>query len=174
MPFESASFDLVWSSHVFHGLPDIDGAALAVREVLRPGGFAVLREDASTARFLPLDVGTGKPGFEGRIHQAFMEWFVEDRLKRGRYPYGWTRTLEVAGLRGTRAESILHEARAPLSPVQKEYLAYSLRRRLDYESISPEDRQAALAVTDPASPHYAMNRRDLHFTAISTIYVGRA
>jgi ubiquinone/menaquinone biosynthesis C-methylase UbiE len=174
MPFEARSFDLVWSSHVFHGLPDIDGAARALRRVLRPGGYAVLREDASAPRFFPLDLGVGKPGFESRIHQAFLEWFVADRLQRGRYPYGWTHPLETIGLRNVEARSILHEARPPFTAAQKDYIAYAIRRRLDYESITQEDRATALAVTDPASPHYALNRRDLHFTSISTIYIGQA
>jgi ubiquinone/menaquinone biosynthesis C-methylase UbiE len=174
LPFDDNEFDLVWSSHVFHGLPDIDGAARQVRRVLKSAGTAALREDGSTSRFLPLDCGVGKPGFEGRVHQAFMEWFVEDRLARGRYPHGWTHTLETIGLTNVRAQSILHEARPPLTPAQKDYLAYSLRRRLDFEKITDEDKQSALAVTDPASPHYAMSRTDLHFTAVSTLYTGVA
>jgi ubiquinone/menaquinone biosynthesis C-methylase UbiE len=174
MPFEAAGFDLVWSSHVFHGLPDIDGAARELRRVLRPGGYAVLREDASTPRFFPLDVGVGRPGFEGRIHQAFMEWFVADRLQRGRYPHGWTHTLETIGLRNVEARSILHEARPPFTAAQKDYIAYAIRRRLEYDSITPEDRATALAITDPANPYYALNRGDLHFTSTSTTYIGQA
>jgi ubiquinone/menaquinone biosynthesis C-methylase UbiE len=174
LPFDNASFDLVWSSHVFHALTDIDAAARQLRRVLRPQGIAVLREDASSVRFLPLDFGVGKPGLEGRIHQAFMEWFVEDRLKLGRYPHGWTHTLDNAGLRQVRAESILHQARPPFSQDQKDYMAYALRRRSDYPTLSAEDRATVVEITDPASPNYVFNRKDLHFTASSTIYTGVA
>ena len=174
LPFPGGTFDVAWASHVFHGLRDIDAAARELARVVRPGGVVVLRENRSNLLCLPLDCGTGTPGLEGRLHEAFHKSFVENRLKLGRYPFGWTHALEQAGLASVEARSILHEARPPLREDQKQYLAYFLRSRLQCEGVSEEDRQTVLAITDPAHPAYALNRPDLYVTAVSTIYIGHA
>jgi SAM-dependent methyltransferase len=42
LPFEDASFDLVWSHGVIHHIPDTDQALTEFKRVLRPGGTAIV------------------------------------------------------------------------------------------------------------------------------------
>jgi SAM-dependent methyltransferase len=107
LPFAPQSFDLVWSSHVFHGLRDLPGAAEAIRRVIKPGGRFVLRENRVTASLLPDDPGIGEPGLESRLNQAFEACLRKDRAERRRYPHGWAHLLIAAGFRDVRARCFL-------------------------------------------------------------------
>jgi hypothetical protein len=54
----------------------------------------------------------------------------------------------------------------------KEYLHHWLSRKQEYEGIAPEDLSVLRAITRKDGPEYFLNRRDLIFTSVSTIYVG--
>jgi hypothetical protein len=43
MPFEDASFDFIWCSHVLEHVPDDRKAMAEMKRVLRPGGLAVIQ-----------------------------------------------------------------------------------------------------------------------------------
>lgn len=170
-PFEAGSFDLAWTSHVLHILKDPVAGAKALAGVTKPGGRVAVREDGAHAWVLPLDTGVGRPGLEYRTTAAFMEWFVDDRLGRGRVPFGWTEVLRKAGLKEVRAKAFLFEAAPPFAAAQLDYLRKYLRGRLR-ESLSAEDKTALERLTDPASPHDFARRPDLHVVSVSTVYVG--
>lgn len=172
-PFPAGAFDLVWTSHVLHVLKDPVAGARALAGVTRPGGRVAVREDGAHAWVLPLDTGVGRPGLEYRMAAAFMEWFVDDRLGRGRVPFGWTEVLRQAGLKEVRAKAFLFEAAPPFAPTQVEYLRKYLRGRLR-EALSAEDKAALERLTDPASEHDFAKRPDLHLVSVSTVYVGTA
>lgn len=172
LPFENGTFDLAWASHVLHGQQDYLNAARELRRVVRPGGRVVLREDQSTMSFLPYDLRIGKPGLEFRIRKAFLDWFLEDRLKRGRCPYGWATVLKSAGLTDVRTKSFLHEVPQPFTVRQSAYLESTLTRALNDRRVSRQDRAVIRRLVDPTGPDYAFRRDDLHFTAITTLYVG--
>jgi SAM-dependent methyltransferase len=173
LPFEDGAFDLVWSSHVFHGLGNIAAAARELKRVLKPGGRFALRENRVLSAVLPNDIGFGPAALEARADLAFTKWLAEDRAERGRYPYLWGQILRDAGLRDVRAKSFLHEANAPFTGAQREYLRYHLGRKSEWD-VSEEDRRTWLAITDPASPRYVLNRPDLYYVSVSTIYLGTA
>lgn len=42
LPFESASYDFVYASHVLEHIPDDEAAISEIRRILRPGGIAIL------------------------------------------------------------------------------------------------------------------------------------
>src|SRR5690606_7902869 len=54
--------DLVWSSHVLHHLGDQQQALTRLAARLRPGGLLALAEGGLPMRFLPRDIGFGRPG----------------------------------------------------------------------------------------------------------------
>jgi SAM-dependent methyltransferase len=172
MPFAPQSYDLVWSSHVFHGLRNLPAAAEAVRRVIKPGGRFVLRENRVTASLLPDDLGIGEPGLESRLNQAFEAWLRKDRAERGRYPHGWAHLLIAAGFRDVITRCFLHQVVLPFTDAQKQYLRYWLDRKREIEGVLPSDIEVVNQLVDPASPHYFLKRDDLVFTAVSTIFIG--
>jgi ubiquinone/menaquinone biosynthesis C-methylase UbiE len=172
-PFEKATFDLAWTSHVLHILKDPVAGAKALKGVLRKGGRLAVREDGAHTWMLPLDTGVGRPGLESRTTAAFMEWFVDDRLARGRVPFGWTEVLRKAGLTEVRPKSFLFEADPPFTAEQTEYLRKYLRGRLR-ETLTAEDKQTLEQITDPKSEHDFAKRPDLRVVSVSTVYVGQA
>jgi len=174
MPFPPQSFDLVWSSHVFHGLRNLPEAATAMRRALKPGGRFVLRENRVTASLLPDDLGIGEPGLESRLNRAFEAWLRKDRAERGRYPHGWAHLLIAAGFRDVRARSFLHQAAPPFTNTQRQYLHYWLARKREIEGVSPSDIEVLNHLVDQEGPHYFLKRDDLVFTAVSSIYTGVA
>jgi SAM-dependent methyltransferase len=172
LPFPAGTFDLVWSSHVFHSLPDVVKAAGIVYRVLRPGGRFALRENRVTATLLPPDIGFGEPGLETRLNSAFDRWLQRDRAARGRYPHGWLHLLHQAGFSQVAARSFLHQAAPPFNPHQRAYLHYWLERKQEIEGIDPADRQIVRQLTDKNSDRYFLRRDDLYYVSVSTIYSG--
>lgn len=167
-----ASMDLVWSSHVLHGLADIPGALRSLYRVTRPGGRIVLRENRINASMLPYDIGIGKPGLEARLALLFVNAFTEDRIQRGRYPHGWEHALREAGCKKVAVKSFLHEVSAPFSEDDRLYLTHTLRRRIGTKGLSEEDNATLRQLVDPRSRHFFLNRDDVNYIAYSTIYVG--
>lgn len=174
MDYPEGHFDLVWSSHVFHGLADLLGAATLIRRVVRPGGRFVLRENRVSARLLPDDLGFGEPGLESRLNAAFEAWLRRDRLERGRYPHGWLHLLRNAGFAAPTARSFLYEIQSPIPTGLAQYLRSWLGRRAMVDGVSDADRQLVAALCNPEHPQYFLKRDDLHFTAVSSIYIGTA
>jgi SAM-dependent methyltransferase len=174
MPFAPRSFDLVWSSHVFHGLRNLPEAAASIHRVIKPGGRFVLRENRVTAGLLPDDLGLGEAGLESRLNRAFETWLREDRAERGRYPHGWAHLLKAAAFRDVRVRCFLHQVAPPFTDTQKQYLHYWLDRKRETEGILTADLETLNQLTNPASPHYFLKRDDLVFTAVSSIYTGVA
>ncbi len=172
MPFPPQSFDLVWSSHVFHGLRDLPDAAAAIRRVIKPGGRFVLRENRVTATLLPDDLGVGEPGLESRLNRAFETWLRKDRAERGRYPHGWAHLLHAAGFRDVRARCFLHQVAPPFTDSQKQYLHYWLARKRETEGVLLSDIEVLNQLIDSASPHYFLKRDDLVFTSVSSVFIG--
>lgn len=173
LPFESGTFDLVWSSHVFHGRREIAGAARELKRVLKPGGRFALRENRVLSAVLPSDPGFGPAVVEARADLAFTNWLAEDRAARGRYPHLFGQILRDTGLSGVQAKSFLHEANPPFTRVQEEYLRYQLARKTEW-NLSSEDKELLREITDPASTRYVLNRPDLYYVSVSTVYLGTA
>ena len=173
-PFKSESFDLVWASHVLHILKDPVAGAKALASTLRQGGRLAVREDGAHTWMLPLDTGVGRPGLESRLNALFVEWFVDDRLARGRVPFGWTEVLRKAGLKDVRTKSFLFEAYPLFTEAQVTYLRSRLKRQLEWgDKLSAEDRRTLELLTDPKSEHDAFRRNDLHVVSVSTVYIGQ-
>lgn len=172
IPFGASTFDLAWSSHTMHILNDPVAGVRELARVVKPGGRVAIREDAYSARLLPLDIGIGEPGLESRIQAAFTKWFAADRLERGRVPYGWPRVLTNAGLRGIKTTSFTFQLSQPFSPMQTEYLRGFLRRKAELAHLDATDKHTLLRITEPGTPDDALSRDDLHFTDLATVYVG--
>lgn len=172
VPFDAGTFDLAWSSHTMHILADPVAGVRELARVVKPGGRVVVREDGASIRLLPLDIGVGHPGIESRIQAAFTRWYASDRLERGRVPFGWSRVLELAGLREVSTSSFLFQLSPPFSRMQTDYLRTFLRGRAELEHLDASDKATLLRITEPGTADDALVRDDLHLTRVSTVYVG--
>lgn len=178
LPFEAGSFDLVWSSHTVHHVPDQLAVLRELKRVLTPGGRLALREGGIHARLLPDDIGICEPGLEDRLAAAFHVSFQQHA--RGddavRYPFGWTHALADAGFNDVTAKSFLLEALPPFTDAQIRYCSRHLRRWIEDDErralLSAEDVAALKTLTDPQSEHYVFGRDDLHLTNVVTVYAG--
>ena len=65
-----SAVDLVWAASSLHHVADPDRVLRAIRTALNPGGLLVVVEMDGLPRFLPEDVGLGRPGLETRLHEA--------------------------------------------------------------------------------------------------------
>ena len=67
---EIGTFDLVWASSSLHHMRDPDRVLSEVYSALVPGGVLVVSEIGTFPRFLPDDIGIGRPGLEARCNEA--------------------------------------------------------------------------------------------------------
>jgi Methyltransferase domain len=74
MPFEDASFDTVWCSHVLEHVPDDRKAMREIARVLRPGGLAVIQ--------VPLWGAVTREEPLSSASERIQKYFQEDHVRR--------------------------------------------------------------------------------------------
>ncbi|MFC9927953.1 class I SAM-dependent methyltransferase [Streptomyces sp. NPDC127190] len=167
--------DLLWASRSLHHLGDQRAALAAFARRLAPGGTLALLEGGLPMRFLPRDIGIGRPGLQARLDALESEWFTRMRADLpGSVPEteDWPALLTAAGLGHTRTRSFLLDLPAPVSDRARAYVAASLSRLregvgdgLDAEDLATLDR--LLDPSDPASVHH---RPDVFVLAAHTVH----
>ncbi|MGI5352940.1 class I SAM-dependent methyltransferase [Streptomyces sp. CA-250714] len=144
------SAELIWTSQAVHHLGDQQAALDALATRLRPGGVLAVAERGLTPRFLPRDIGLGRPGLQARLDAAAEESFA---AMRAALPGStstvedWPAMLSRAGLVPTGTRTFLTDQPAPLSLPAREYLHDHLTRLrqqlapyLDEEDLTTLDR----------------------------------
>ncbi|GGT06602.1 SAM-dependent methyltransferase [Streptomyces chromofuscus] len=167
--------DLLWASRSLHHLGDQGAALAAFAERLAPGGTLALVEGGLPTRFLPRDIGIGRPGLQARLNALEEEWFTE---MRAALPgtvdetEDWPALLTAAGLAHPRTRSFLLDLPAPAPDRARAYVAATLTRfrealadRLDTTDLATLDR--LLDPEDKASVHH---RPDLFLLAAQTVH----
>lgn len=119
----------------------------------------------SASRFLPEDVGVGRPGMAARLHAALKGGPAPDR----------TDHLVRAGFVLEAERPFVIDLPAPLPPATARYAQVCLRKpRSHLDGRFPAEDLAALdAVTDDECPHSVLRRDDLTVRTIRTTWVGR-
>lgn len=171
--------DLLWASRSLHHLGDQRAALAAFAERLASGGTLALVEGGLPGRFLPRDLGIGRPGLQSRIDAAEEQWFTE---MRGVLPGSVTETedwpglLTAVGLRDATSRTFLLDLPAPVSEAARAYAVTWFRRGrgiledfLDASDLATIDR--LLDPDDKAGLHH---RPDLFLLAAHTVHVARA
>lgn len=168
--------DLVWAAHAVHHSADQQAAVANLAALLAPGGRLALAEGGLGPRFLPWDLGVGRPGLEHRLTEAGSRRMEAENAERGAAPldYGWNLVLERAGLTGVRA---LHLPIAREAPLTGDDLAAAIdvlssRLRWFEDFLTSEDREAWKVLLDPADPRRLAARRDLYHLEFQTIHIG--
>ncbi|MFZ4150963.1 class I SAM-dependent methyltransferase [Streptomyces pseudogriseolus] len=169
--------DLLWASRSIHHLGDQGAALAACVERLAPGGTLAVMEGGLPARFLPRDIGFGRPGLQARIDAV-----EEDRFARMREELpgsvaqaeNWPALLTAAGLHHTRSRTFLLDLPSPVPDRARAYVAESLTRTRDMLGayLDPDDRATLDRLVDPGDPESVHHRPDVFVLAAHTVHSG--
>jgi SAM-dependent methyltransferase len=166
------TLDVTWASMSLHHFADPERVMRDVLASTRPGGLLAVAEFAAPIRFLPHDLGFGRPGFEARIGAIIASARAEDMPTLGT---AWAPRLAAAGWTVVDERDFQIDLNPPRHPKATAYavawfarLAHSLADRLD------SDDQATLEqLLDERGPHSLLARTDLHIRGVRTVTIGR-
>jgi SAM-dependent methyltransferase len=164
--------DLVWASSSLHHMADPDRVLTEVHAALRPGGLMAVAELDSFPRFLPHDVGLGRPGLEERAHAALHDDIADAMPHRGS---DWGPRLAKAGFAVEAARTFVIDLEPPLPPSAGHYAQASLRRirsALDGR-MSADDLAALDTLLDSDGPAGIRQRDDLRVRAERMVWMAR-
>ncbi|MGW7576205.1 class I SAM-dependent methyltransferase [Streptomyces sp. NPDC054765] len=171
--------DLIWSSKTLHHIGDQRAAVAALAGHLRPGGLLAVSEGGLAPRYLPRDIGIGRPGLQSRLDAAGEEWFTEMRTAlpdAADAIEDWPAFLADAGLRTPCTRSFLLDLPAPLPAEAREYIQDTLTHGLGiYGDRLDEDDLTTLArLTDPDDAAGITRRPDVFLLSVQTVHTARA
>ncbi|MDL5204770.1 class I SAM-dependent methyltransferase [Streptomyces sp. ALI-76-A] len=167
--------DLLWASRSLHHLGDQRAALAAFAARLASGGTLALLEGGLPARFLPRDIGIGRPGLQARLDALEEERFARMRADLpGTVPEteDWPALLAAAGLRHTGTRSFLLDLPAPTTDRARAHIAVSLSRLRDAfgDDLDATDLATLARLLDPADPASVHRRPDVFLLAAHTVY----
>lgn len=167
--------DLLWAARSLHHLGDQAAALAAFADRLAPGGTLALLEGGLPSRFLPRDLGFGRPGLQARVDAVEAEWFARMRAELPGAVTGaedWPALLRAAGLEHTGTRTFLLDLPAPVSEAARAHVADSLTRLRDAcaDGIDPEDRAALDRLLDPDDEASVHHRPDVFVLSAHTVY----
>jgi SAM-dependent methyltransferase len=164
--------DLVWASLSLHHMADPDRILTEVFAALHPGGLLVVVEMDSFPRFLPDDLGIGRPGLEARCHAALAEGRAADVPHLGS---DWHSRLSRAGFTVEAERPFATDLTPPLPASTGRYAQASLRRiRSNLDGRMSADDLATLdTLIDNDGPDGILRRDDLTVRTARTVWVAR-
>ncbi|WP_329325832.1 class I SAM-dependent methyltransferase [Streptomyces luteogriseus] len=167
--------DLLWASRTLHHLGDQRAGLAAFAARLAPGGTLALMEGGLPARFLPRDIGFGRPGLQARMDALQEEWFTKMRQDLQGHvaePENWPALLSAAGLTHTRTHSFLLDLPAPASDRARAHVVDSLTRFRDTlgEGLDHDDRTTLDRLLDPGDKAGLHHRQDVFVLAAHTVH----
>ncbi|MGW6521261.1 class I SAM-dependent methyltransferase [Streptomyces sp. NPDC054962] len=167
--------DLLWAGRSLHHLGDQRAALAAFAERLAPGGTLAIMEGGLPTRFLPRDLGFGRPGLEARLDALQEEWFARMRADLPgcvEEAEDWAALLGAAGLKHTRTRSFLLDLPAPASSRARAYVAASLSRLRDVfgDTLGSDDRAVLDRLLDPQDEAGVHRRADVFVLAAHTVH----
>lgn len=167
--------DLLWASRSVHHLGDQSAALAACAARLAPGGTLAVVEGGLPARFLPRDIGIGRPGLQARIDAVEEEWFSRMRTDLPgsvAHVEDWPALLTSAGLHHTRSRTFLLDLPAPATDRARAYVVDSLTRTREVlaEDLDAEDRATLDRLLDPADRASLHHRPDVFVLAAHTVH----
>jgi SAM-dependent methyltransferase len=168
----TGAVDLVWASASLHHFADPARILAEVFGALRPGGLLTVLEMGSFPRFLPVDLGIGRPGLEDRCHAALAEARAAEMPNLGS---DWGPFLLQAGFAIEAERALTVDLSPPLPASAGRYAQISLRHirsRLDGR-LSADDLSALDAIIDGAGPGAVLRRDDLTVRAERTAWLAR-
>ena len=169
---ELPASDLVWASASLHHLADPLRTLRAVFDALRPGGVLVAVEIDAFPRFLPDDIGFGRPGLESRMDAVVSAQRAADMPTLGS---DWGARLAAAGFE--LEEERRFDIDLPASSVADlgRYAEATLRRMRAAlgDGLDREDRDALDRLLDGDGPDAIGTRPDLRVMTRRSAWLAR-
>ncbi|MFE7446867.1 class I SAM-dependent methyltransferase [Streptomyces chartreusis] len=167
--------DLLWAGRSLHHLGDQRAALAAFGDRLASGGTLALQEGGLPTRFLPRDIGFGRPGLQARLDVLETEWFARMRADLPgsvSETEDWPALITAAGLRPTGTRTFLLDLPAPTTDRARAYAADVLTRTRDGvgDRLDAEDRATLDRLLDPDDKASVHHRPDLFVLAAQTVY----
>ncbi|MDT0613169.1 class I SAM-dependent methyltransferase [Streptomyces lancefieldiae] len=167
--------DLMWASQSLHHLGDQRAALAALAGHLAPGGTLAVLEGGLPARFLPRDLGIGRPGLQARMHAVEEDSFAEMRASLPgsvAETEDWPAMLTAAGLKHTGTRSFLLDLPAPVSDEARAYVTTTLSRLRDRigDGLDAVDRATLDRLLDPGDEAGVHRRQDVFVLVAHTVY----
>jgi SAM-dependent methyltransferase len=164
--------DLVWMSSSLHHMADPDRVLTEVYAALHPGGLVAVAELDSFPRFLPDDLGPGRPGAEARWHAAMDEVRVSELPHLGS---DWGPRLHQAGFTIEAERHFDIDLKSPLPASAGRYAQATLRRMRSglADRMSADDLAVLDTLIDSDGPGGILRRDDLTVRAARTVWVAR-
>jgi SAM-dependent methyltransferase len=163
--------DVVWASMSVHHLADPDRVLADILASMRSGGRLVVAEPDGLLRFLPDDLGIGRPGLEARCHRTLAEAHARHMPPLGS---DWGPRLAHAGFAGVTTRTFAIAIEPPLPALAARYAQTFLqhvRSQLD-GTIGAEDQATLDALIDSKGPHSVLHRHDLAVRGTRTLWAG--
>jgi SAM-dependent methyltransferase len=162
--------DLVWAASALHEMSDPERVFKDIFATVHPGGLVAVVEMDAPPRFLPDDIGLGRPGVEARCQDAVAQ------AQAGWEPHpDWGLRLEQAGFTMVAGQTFTIDLTPPHSISTGRYARAYLRRirpvlegRLAVEDLSTLD---TLLTGD--GPDSLLHRDDLLVRGTRTAWVAR-
>ncbi|MDG9723466.1 class I SAM-dependent methyltransferase [Streptomyces sp. DH41] len=170
--------DLLWASQSLHHLGDQRAALTALAGHLAPGGTLAVLEGGLPGRFLPRDLGIGRPGLQARMHAVEEDFFAEMRASLPgtvAVTEDWPALLTSAGLEHSGTRSFLLDLPAPVSDEARAYVVSSLSRMRDRvgDGLDAGDRATLDRLLDPGDEASVHRRQDVFVLVAHTVYTAR-
>ncbi|WP_019202826.1 trans-aconitate 2-methyltransferase [Tsukamurella sp. 1534] len=170
--------DLILAAQTVHHLGDQAAAVAALAGRLRPGGVLAVAEGGLPTRFLPRDLGFGRPGLQDRLDALLSEGFAAMRAQEGGTDgvrEDWPGMLRAAGLTDVRARTFLVDRPAPLDDGARAAVARTLGRYLRLgDRLAEVDAETLRRLVDPDDPASIRRRGDAFVLAARTVFTGVA
>ncbi|WP_373313174.1 class I SAM-dependent methyltransferase [Streptomyces morookaense] len=170
--------DLVWSAQVVHHVGDQQDALDRLARLLEPGGTLAIVEGGLPVRWLPRDLGFGRPGLQERLDAARA---LNYNRMRDELPgtvavvEDWPGMLRAAGLTDVRSKSFLVDRPAPLDDRARRSVRLWLERMRSMlgEFLDADDTATLDRLLDPTDPAGVDHRADLFLLTAKTVHFGR-
>ena len=166
------TLDLTWASMSLHHLADPGRALGDVRAATRPGGLIAVAEFAEPLRFLPADLGFGRPGLEDRLVARLGHAHAEAMPTLGS---AWAPRLADAGWDVIDERAFPIDLDPPTHPRAAEY-ARAWFARLSHghtDQLEPDDEATLTALLAEDGPWSLSRRADLHIHGTRTVTLAR-
>ena len=169
---ELGTLDLIWASMSLHHMADPEWTLRLARAATRSGGLIAVAEFPVQLRFLPYDLGIGRPGFEERAGELLGQAHRETMPTLGS---AWAPRLAETGWQVFDERDFVIDLNPPTHPSAGRY-AEGWFSRLSHrltDVLEPDDRQTLARLLDPEDSYSIRRRTDLHVRGIRTVTLAR-
>lgn len=161
------TFDIGWAALSLHHLSDPGRALGDIHAALNPGGVLAIIELDFLPRFLPDDIGIGRPGLEERCHQAVAQ------ANWNAHP-DWRPGLELAGFTDVQQRGFSLDMNSAPASAGRYAHAYLGRIRSHLrDALDPSDLKTLDLLLADDNPDGLLRRHDLTLRSSRTAWVAR-